>query len=54
MPFYFFPHDLQGLANESSNHSYGSLGSSSDKESEVDSKLVLMVRRVIADEMKQN
>lgn len=26
---------LQGLANESSNHSYGSLGSSSDKESEV-------------------
>lgn len=25
----------QGLANESSNHSYGSLGSSSDKESEV-------------------
>lgn len=26
---------VQGLANESSNHSYGSLGSSSDKESEV-------------------
>lgn len=28
-------HCVQGLANESSNHSYGSLGSSSDKESEV-------------------
>ena len=26
---------VQGLANECSNHSYGSLGSSSDKESEV-------------------
>lgn len=30
-----FPFCAQGLANESSNHSYGSLGSSSDKESEV-------------------
>lgn len=29
---------VQGLANESSNHSYGSLGSSSDKESEVRKK----------------
>lgn len=33
-----YSHCVQGLANESSNHSYGSLGSSSDKESEVKKK----------------
>lgn len=46
------PPRVQGLANESSNHSYGSLGSSSDKESEVENKLLFTVRKVKADEMK--
>lgn len=49
---------MQGLANESSNHSYGSLGSSSDKESEVkknktkQQQLLFVVRKVKANEMK--
>lgn len=55
---FFFLFTVQGLANESSNHSYGSLGSSSDKESEVKNKknkinkLLFVVRKVKADEMK--